>query len=49
MLAAMGVDGQGSNHVLALKEGATENAEAVKDLLEQLVPKEWTRGGAGCS
>ena len=37
VLAAIGVDSQGSKHVLALKEGATENAEATKDLLQQLV------------
>jgi putative transposase len=37
VLAAIGVDVQGSKHVLALKEGATENAEVCKDLLEQLV------------
>jgi transposase-like protein len=37
VLAAIGVDRQGAKHVLALKEGATENAEACKDLLEQLV------------
>jgi putative transposase len=37
VLAAIGVDSQGCKHVLALKEGATENAEAAKDLLEQLV------------
>ena len=37
VLAAIGVDGHGAKHVLALKEGATENAEACKDLLEQLV------------
>ena len=37
VLAAIGVDSQGSKHVLALKEGATENAAACKDLLEQLV------------
>jgi transposase-like protein len=37
VLAAIGVDSQGSKHVLALKEGATENAEATKDLLERLV------------
>jgi transposase-like protein len=37
VLAAIGVDCQGSKHVLALKQGATENAEAAKDLLEQLV------------
>jgi transposase-like protein len=37
VLAAIGVDSQGRKHVLGLKEGATENAEAAKDLLEQLV------------
>lgn len=37
VLAAIGVDSQGAKHVLALKEGASENAEAAKDLLEQLV------------
>lgn len=37
VLAAIGVDSQGSKHVLAVKEGASENAEATKDLLEQLV------------
>ena len=37
VLAAIGVDGQGRKHVLALKEAATENAEASKDLLAQLV------------
>jgi putative transposase len=49
VLAAIGVDSQGSKHVLALKEGATENAEVCKDLLEQLVaqgvdPKRRRRG-----
>jgi len=37
VLAAIGVDSQGAKHVLALKEGASENAEVCKDLLEQLV------------
>ena len=37
VLAAVGVDVQGRKHVLALREGATENAEAAKDLLEHLV------------
>lgn len=36
VLAAVGVDVQGHKHVLALREGATENAEAAKDLLEHL-------------
>lgn len=37
VLAAVGVDLEGCKHVLALREGATENAEAAKDLLEHLV------------
>ena len=37
VLAAVGVDLQGRKHVLALREGATENAEAAKDLLQHLV------------
>ena len=37
VLAAVGVDVQGRKHVLALREGATENAEAAKDLLQHLV------------
>lgn len=37
VLAAVGVDVQGCKHVLALREGATENAEAAKDLLTHLV------------
>ena len=37
VLAAVGVDLQGLKHVLALREGATENAEAAKDLLQHLV------------
>jgi transposase-like protein len=36
VLAAVGVDVEGRKHVLALREGATENAEAAKDLLEHL-------------
>jgi len=37
VLAAVGVDLQGGKHVLALREGATENAEAAKELLQHLV------------
>ena len=33
----MGVDDQGKKHVLGIREGATENSAAVKDLLEDLV------------
>ena len=37
MLAAVGVDVEGHKHVLALREGATENGQAAKDLLQHLV------------
>ncbi len=37
VLAAVGVDIEGRKHLLALREGATENAEAAKDLLQHLV------------
>jgi putative transposase len=37
VLAAVGVDVQGRKHVLALREGATENAASAKDLLQHLV------------
>lgn len=37
VLAAVGVNLEGRKHVLALREGVTENAEAAKDLLEHLV------------
>jgi putative transposase len=37
VLAAVGVDVEGRKHVLALREGATENAAAAKDLLQHLV------------
>lgn len=37
VIAAVGVDKKGRNHVLGIQEGATENAAAVKDLLERLV------------
>lgn len=37
VLAAVGVDVEGHKHVLALREGATENAQAAKDLLQHLV------------
>jgi len=39
VLAAVGVDVEGRKHVLALREGATENAEAAKDLLQHLVER----------
>jgi hypothetical protein len=37
VLAAVGVDVEGRKHVLALREGSTENAEAAKDLLRHPV------------
>lgn len=39
VLAALGVDPQGYKHVLGLREGASENAEVVKDLLADLVER----------
>lgn len=37
VLAAVGVDSQGHKHVLGLRQGASENAEVAKALLEDLV------------
>jgi putative transposase len=39
VLAAVGVDQRGGKHVLGLREGATENAAAVKALLADLVER----------
>ena len=39
VLAAVGVDERGHKHVLGLREGATENAAAVKALLADLVER----------
>jgi len=39
VIGAVGVDDQGHKHVLGIREGATENAEAAKDLLEDLVER----------
>ena len=39
VIAAVGVDDQGQKHVLGIREGATENSAAVKDLLEDLVER----------
>src|SRR6267378_1211227 len=39
VLAAVGVDEHGSKHVLGLREGATENAAAVRALLGELVER----------
>ena len=39
VLAAVGVDDQGKKHVLGLREGASENGEVAKALLEDLVER----------
>jgi putative transposase len=39
VLAAVGVDARGAKHVLGLREGATENAAAVRALLADLVER----------
>jgi len=39
MIGAVGVDADGHKHVLAIREGATENATVVKELLEDLVAR----------
>jgi transposase-like protein len=39
VIAAVGVDSEGHKHVLGIQQGATENAAAVEDLLEQLVAR----------
>lgn len=39
VICAVGVDGQGYKHVLGFREGATENAEVAKALLEELVAR----------
>ena len=39
VISAVGVDGTGQKHVLGIQPGATENAAAVEDLLQQLVTR----------
>lgn len=39
ILAAVGVDAQGRKHLLGLAQGASENAQVVKDLLKGLVKR----------
>jgi putative transposase len=39
VISAVGVDRAGHKHVLGMQPGATENAAAVEDLLEQLVAR----------
>jgi putative transposase len=39
MIAVIGIDGEGMKHVLGLREGATENATVVRELLEDLAQR----------
>ena len=41
VICAVGVDDKGHKHVLGIREGATENAEVAKSLLEELVARAW--------
>ena len=40
LVAAIGIDGQGAKHVLAIAEGATENAATVQALLDNLTARD---------
>jgi hypothetical protein len=48
LLAAVGVDGVGGQHRLAVIEGAAENAAVEQALLDNLVERVWIRRFAGC-
>lgn len=39
VVVALGIDRQGVKHILSLRQGATENTEVVKGLLEELVER----------
>jgi putative transposase len=39
VIGAVGVDAEGHKHVLGIQQGATENAAAVEDLLQQLMTR----------
>src|SRR5918996_640148 len=39
MIAVIGIDREGMKHVLGLREGATENATVVRELLEDLAQR----------
>jgi hypothetical protein len=39
LVAALGIDGEGHKHPLALIEGATENAAVVKALIDNLIER----------
>jgi hypothetical protein len=41
LLAAIGIDGAGAKHPLALLEGATENTAVVQALLDNLIERAW--------
>jgi len=49
LLAAVGVDGVGDKHPLAVIEGATENATVVQALLDNLIERGLDPRFAGCS
>jgi transposase-like protein len=39
MIGAVGVDAEGRKHVLGIREGATENATVVMELLQDIVAR----------
>ena len=39
MIGAVGVDAEGRKHVLGIREGATENATVVMELLQEIVAR----------
>ena len=49
LVAAIGVDGNGDKHVLAVVEGATENTVVVQALLDNLLARGSIRRCPGCS
>ena len=40
-MAAIGVENDGKKTVLGLREGATENATVVRELLEDMAREDW--------
>jgi len=49
MISAVGVDAEERKHVLGIQPGATENAAAVEDLLQQLLARGSSRRSRCCS
>jgi transposase-like protein len=49
LVAAIGIDGAGDKHVLAVALGVTENAAVVKALLADLVERGCDRISPACS